>query len=86
MIAPTKARLTFRIRLYRTTLVVRQTPKGRNQDTFSTILYITKKAVASSLSKETRLLNKLVRRKIIALIKTILKTGVLFSPLTARRT
>jgi hypothetical protein len=37
MIASTKARLTFRIRLYRTTLVVRQTPRRRNQDAFLTL-------------------------------------------------
>jgi hypothetical protein len=36
MIAPTKARLIFRIKFYRITLVVRQTPRGRNQDAFST--------------------------------------------------
>jgi hypothetical protein len=36
MIASVKARLAFHIRLYRTTLVVRQTPRRRNQDAFST--------------------------------------------------
>jgi hypothetical protein len=41
MIASAKARLTFRIRLYRTTNVVRQAPRRRNQGAFSTVLFLT---------------------------------------------
>jgi hypothetical protein len=37
MIAPAKARLTFRIKLYRTSLMVRQTSISRNQNTFLTL-------------------------------------------------
>jgi hypothetical protein len=37
----------------------------------SIVLYITRKAAASSLSKETRSSKRLVRRKITALIKTV---------------